>query len=148
MADGRELARTIGRRLKAAREDLRLSQAEAAERIGVTDEAYGSWERGVRLMPTNYVPELERAFQRPALWFLDLGDWAGLSDQELLLVQLFRGLGSRAMRELALEVLAAQQRADQALRPEIGGGHSAGPEGPEGPEPPPRRARRTRRSPS
>jgi transcriptional regulator with XRE-family HTH domain len=113
--DGKQLARIVGRKLKQAREALKLSQAEAAERIGVTQEAYGAWERGVRLMPTNYLPELQRALNQPPLWFLDLGDWEGLTDEELLLVQTFRGIRTPAIRQHALEVLAAQQRAESAM---------------------------------
>jgi DNA-binding XRE family transcriptional regulator len=113
--DGRKLARIVGTRLKQARETLRISQVEAAERIGVTNEAYGAWERGVRLMPTNYLPELERALKHPPLWFLGMGNWQGLSDEELVLVGLFRSIRTPAIRQHATEVMAAQQRAEEAL---------------------------------
>ena len=34
--------------VKAVREKLGLTQAEAAERVGVSQEAWSAWERGVR----------------------------------------------------------------------------------------------------
>lgn len=44
-----DLARTIGAGMRAARKSLQLTQADAAERIGIGTEYYGRLERGTHL---------------------------------------------------------------------------------------------------
>lgn len=43
-----ELARVIGERIKETREQLQLTQAQFAEKLGVTSSLCTLWEKGVR----------------------------------------------------------------------------------------------------
>lgn len=49
--------------LKAARVNVGLSQKEAAEKIGVSVDALGKWERGVCVPNIRYIPKIEAAYR-------------------------------------------------------------------------------------
>lgn len=60
----------IGRRLAAARERVRLSQNEFAERMGISPRAYQNYERGEREVPATVLRLLYESFGVDPLWVL------------------------------------------------------------------------------
>lgn len=60
----------IGRRLGAARDRVRLSQNEFAERLGISPRAYQNYERGEREVPATVLRLLYEAFGIDPLWVL------------------------------------------------------------------------------
>lgn len=60
-------------RLRRIRRDTGLTQAAFAQRLGVGDKAYGSWETGT--LPNDIVSiakRIELAFRVPAAWVLGI----------------------------------------------------------------------------
>jgi len=51
---------TIDQRLQLLRSELELSQSALAERIGVRQAQYSSWERGKKRVPSEHLPALAR----------------------------------------------------------------------------------------
>ena len=90
-------------------------QVEVAERLGLIKETYSSWERAVRLMPTNYLPEVSRILRRPIGYFLGEPDPRGLSDEEQLLLALFRSIDRPEVRRLVISTAHLQVEAIEAI---------------------------------
>lgn len=65
----------IGRRLAGARERLRLTQNEFAERIGLSPRAYQNYERGEREIPALALKTLYEVFGVDPLWVLTGPGW-------------------------------------------------------------------------
>lgn len=61
---------TIGERLVAVREALRLTQVDFAERLEISPRAYQNYERGEREMPTTVLTALHATFGIDPLWVL------------------------------------------------------------------------------
>ncbi len=59
----------IGRRIKARREYLRLSQEALAERTGVSRVTISNWERGERSISAVELPALAAALTVPLAYF-------------------------------------------------------------------------------
>ncbi len=114
-APERTLAQEIGNRLRAARESRGWQQAEVAERIGVPVETYGSWERGYRLMTTDKLPVVASVFGRPIWYFFGAPDPSRLSDQERILLDLYRSLRSDRLREALIMHARSFREAEEEL---------------------------------
>lgn len=52
----------LGRRIKAARTYLKLSQSDLAERVGATKQCIQLWEAGKTAPSALYLPALSKAF--------------------------------------------------------------------------------------
>jgi len=113
--ENKAAAELVGRQLRRAREDLGLMQVEVAERLGLIKETYSSWERAVRLMPTNYLPEVSRILHRPIGYFLGEPDERGLDNEEQLLVTLFRSIQSPEVRNLVISTTHLQVETIEAI---------------------------------
>ena len=50
-------------KLKAQRKELKLTQKEIAERLGISFQAYSAWERGVKEPSKEKVKQLEEIFK-------------------------------------------------------------------------------------
>ena len=64
----------IARRISEAREDLGLTQAELAHKIGSYHSTISRYETGERLPIPRYMRELARALDRP-IPYLRASDW-------------------------------------------------------------------------
>lgn len=69
--------REVGRRLKAVRAALDLTEKDLAELIKVRRERLSSWERGARMLEPQIARRLKRVFGVTTDWLYD-GDPAGL----------------------------------------------------------------------
>lgn len=69
----KEFEALFRRRLLHLREASRRTQAEVAEFIGVSEDAYGSYERR-STMPLYLIKRLARFYQVPLDWLLDEED--------------------------------------------------------------------------
>lgn len=71
------LATRWGRAIKAQREVLQLTQAELAERLGVSVKSVGNWEQGVKCpTPRNQVAIGKALHVDPRLLFTYPREWA------------------------------------------------------------------------
>ncbi|MEZ4647162.1 MAG: XRE family transcriptional regulator [Candidatus Eisenbacteria bacterium] len=77
---------TLGKRLKAARENCRLTQEQTAEALGVSRVTVTNMEAGSRAVTTLELARLAKLYQRPAASFLGDAD----SNEDELLVTLYR----------------------------------------------------------
>lgn len=121
------LAVRVGTRLRQARERLGLTQGEAAKALKITEEAYGSYERGYSLVTTEVMQDLPRVLKRPLQYFFGQPDPGNLNPEERVLVELFRGIQSPDIRDVILTMV--QQHAGIDRRRAGGTGGTEDPEG-------------------
>jgi transcriptional regulator with XRE-family HTH domain len=104
---GVELRRWFGGRLRAAREDRGLTQADLAERAGLAPQAVGAFESGVRFPRAGSIAALAEAldlsvaelFREPSVSAREAhAHYAG----DALLERLVRLLQGRPMRQIEL----------------------------------------------
>lgn len=67
----REFDRELGRRLHQARTETGLSQAELANRIGITQDAISLYERGARSIGLDTLVSIARELNKPLNYFLE-----------------------------------------------------------------------------
>ena len=65
--------------LKRFREKMNITQAAAAERIGIDQRQWNRYENGINELPLRYLVAICNAFQISADWLLDTeySDWEG-----------------------------------------------------------------------
>ena len=112
---------TFGRRLKAAREDLGLSQERLAEAIGVVRRTLAHYEAGTKSPEFSKLPAIAAATGKPLAWFFQ--DEAPTPapaaqpppppDAHALLAQIVAAQVRAEERQA--EMLAAQAEMSQAL---------------------------------
>ncbi|MEU9015714.1 helix-turn-helix transcriptional regulator [Streptomyces sp. NPDC048479] len=73
----------LGRRLKATREYLGLSQQQVSERTGIVRSAVSDIERGVRKVDTMELKKLARLYRLSASYFLDDDEAADAGEHAL-----------------------------------------------------------------
>lgn len=56
-------------KLKARRKELKLTQREIAEQLGISFQAYSAWERGVKEPSKEKVSQLENILKVPKEYF-------------------------------------------------------------------------------
>ena len=98
------LAVQIGNRMKDARIRAGLEQQDVAERLGVTPGAYGNWERGDRMLPTDILAQLPAVLGEPVSALLDVPTGENLRKDEEEIIALYRGC-AREVRRFLLEGL-------------------------------------------
>lgn len=62
----------LGRRLRRARNETKLSQEAVAERVGVSWMTVHRWERSQRAVPEDTLKRLCEVYDKPLRWFLTL----------------------------------------------------------------------------
>ena len=92
---------SMGARLLALRKQLRLTQVEFAERLGLAPRAYANYERGERELPTDGIRRLYQEFNVDPLWVLE-GDPKKITfaSERLLDLKLLNDIGAVFSREL------------------------------------------------
>jgi transcriptional regulator with XRE-family HTH domain len=74
MKDPTEFKKSVGQKIKVARERLGLTQEELAQKIGKTADAISTYERGTRMIPFEDLPVLLEALDVSPIYFFDNGD--------------------------------------------------------------------------
>ena len=59
-------------KLKARRKELKLTQKEIAEQLGISFQAYSAWERGVKEPSEEKVTQLEKILKVPKGYFTQI----------------------------------------------------------------------------
>ncbi len=83
-------ALAMGRRMRAARKELGYDQKTIAQMLGITLEAYGSYERGWHPMPLELAIKLPPLLNRPLSFFLGVEEETELQGDEWGLVRDYR----------------------------------------------------------
>ncbi|MCL5996054.1 MAG: helix-turn-helix domain-containing protein [Chloroflexi bacterium] len=65
-----DLAHSVGRRLREAREAVGLSQEQLGQRLSLSHVGYGDMERGRVLIGLDHLLEVCRVTGRPISWFV------------------------------------------------------------------------------
>jgi transcriptional regulator with XRE-family HTH domain len=101
----------IGERLRQARTAARLTQAEAAEALGIPRSAVSELEAGTRRLAAAELARCAVLYRRPATWFLDGGpETGGPAEAVARLVAGLPPADQEAVTRFA-EFLAARQAA-------------------------------------
>ncbi|WP_242442702.1 helix-turn-helix transcriptional regulator [Magnetospirillum sp. 15-1] len=125
------MKRTIGRRLRTAREQADLTQEALAERIERSPEAVSNIERGVSLPTLDTLDRIAAALDAPLVYFLDAPPESiapGRAEVEARARLLLRALSDRDA-DIALGVL---QLLHDGGRPRHQAGRGRGAAGPHG----------------
>ena len=77
----------LGKRIRAARNDCRLTQAELAEKVGVSVSFIGHIERGTRVVSLDTFARICQALETSPNALLGILPADGLSDEQHLLLQ-------------------------------------------------------------
>lgn len=112
----KNLNKQVGNRIRSAREDMRLSQRDVAERLGLSHVGYGDIERGKNQVGLEYLFKLSSILSKPLTYFLGID--TDLAEDEAQLLHLYRQIENPTVRSLTLEMLKSQVDADKALRGE------------------------------
>ena len=59
-------------KLKARRKELKLTQKEIADQLGISYQAYSAWERGVKAPSKEKVSQLEQILSVPKGYFTEI----------------------------------------------------------------------------
>ena len=59
-------------KLKARRKEIKLTQKEIAEQLGISFQAYSAWERGVKEPSKEKVKQLEEILKVPKGYFTQI----------------------------------------------------------------------------
>ena len=59
-------------KLKARRKELKMTQKEIADRLGISYQAYSAWERGVKKPSRKKVKQLEQILNVPKDYFTEI----------------------------------------------------------------------------
>ena len=69
----------VADRIKALREQKKMTQAELAKRLGITRSGVNAWEMGISVPSTQYIVELANIFGVSADYLLGRKEGAALS---------------------------------------------------------------------
>lgn len=97
------LAVEWGKRVVAAMDSVGLTQRETARLLGMDENTFGGAIRGYHRFQLEIIPRLAEVLHRPISYFFGLPDPRGLSDEEQILVEIFRAYQRPIMREALLE---------------------------------------------
>lgn len=101
---------TLGKRIKAARERLDLTQEQVGAEFGITDKAVSGWERGGSRPDNAKLVKLTRILRVPLHWLLDGKGAPPAPDDLESIVERLDG-PSRAMLEAMARTLLNQRGA-------------------------------------
>ncbi len=108
-----EIDKQIGKRIRAARERLGLTQEDVAQALGLTPEGFGAFERGDRRIGIEYLLKLVEILQQPVNYFLNTPPPNDLSADErdfVLRLRLVDNQGIRDALSLLLDAGATEGR--------------------------------------
>ena len=60
------------RKIKSSEEELKLTQKDIADKLGISYQAYSAWERGVKEPSTEKVALLEKILSVPKGYFTEI----------------------------------------------------------------------------
>ncbi|MDU6316739.1 MAG: XRE family transcriptional regulator [Streptococcus mitis] len=93
-------------KLKARRKELKLTQKEIAEQLGISFQAYSAWERGIKEPSKKMVPQLENILKVPKGYFT-----------EIELVRLYHSLSKQGQEKVVLYArnLSQEEQAQKVI---------------------------------
>ena len=93
-------------KLKARRKELKLTQKEIADQLGISYQAYSAWERGVKAPSKEKVRKLEQIFSVPKGYFT-----------EIEIVRLYNTLSSKGKDQVVAYVrdLVQKERSQKVM---------------------------------
>ena len=101
----------FGRRLRVARKALDLQQGEVADLLGISTEAYRSYENGWARMPIDLAAKLPGIFHRSLLYFFGMEDAAAaLTEEEAAILQGYRAIRSPDARRIVQKIIEQEAR--------------------------------------
>ncbi len=109
-------AMRVGKRLRTARLALDMEQSEIAGKLGVSMEAYGSYERGWHPIPVEVLAKLPAVTHRPVAYFLDQQIDCELTDDEWMLLHAYRSIQAEDIKQSARDSTLNLLRVDERVR--------------------------------
>jgi len=103
--DDDAVKRECGRRIRAARDAIGLTQGQLAEAVGLSPSAIGNYEQGIRLPGPREATLLGRELGiNPAYILLVEGEEMLLFEDEALLLERFRGLSPQDQQRALIQL--------------------------------------------
>lgn len=99
----------LGRRIRKAREDIGLSQASLAEKIGYTQSTVAQWESAKRHPSIDDLFRISMATGKPVSWLLDLTDEQGVPLRAERVAEELKAKVDELMRQVTLVNLTPKQ---------------------------------------
>lgn len=93
-----------------------LTQAEAAERLRLTEATYRSYELGNSMLPIDVLRKLPGVLERPVSYFLGLPDEPRISDEGREVLWAFESTRLPNLRKSSRDVVLSNLKLDQSLR--------------------------------
>lgn len=102
-------SREIGWKIKKFRQNAGLTQEKLAEMTDVTFQQIQKYESGKTKLNTDKLQQVAHALGVPVSAFFEEqpGEALSLSEQERKLIEMFRGIKNREIRECFLKIAAA-----------------------------------------
>ena len=110
-----DLASRIGKRIRAAREKMGLTQIEVAEKLGLSGVGYGAFERGDSLIGLDYLLRLVQLLGRPITYFTEQPSLPGLTAEEEELVRMWRQITMPEIRRFLWQSMEAASAVEREL---------------------------------
>ena len=102
-----ELMLNVGMRVKQAREEAGLTQAELGDALDIGSNAISKIETGRSVITLQHLIKLPAILNKPVAWFLDLPPPPGLTAEEQEILEAYRALPPGPVRRFALETITA-----------------------------------------
>ena len=88
---------SLAAKLRQARQDAGLTQAEVGRALGISAEGYGNFERAARCIGVAQLRRAAELFGKPVSYFFEEseGDFYSITDGEREVIGILRGLPAR-----------------------------------------------------
>ncbi len=110
----------IGQRIRFYRKAANLTQAEIAQKLGITFQQLQKYESGANRISAARLEQLSRLLSIPVHHFYDIDNKVDLSDKKALkLIRLYHSIRSKELQNLLLTCAKAYAQISEETHPQF-----------------------------